>query len=607
MLFMLASLVMAEPDSGTCLSVQYKSREEKEAEIAEAEKEFAESAPKNARVLVMKWPKTTTDYTDANLKLNVQSAINRADITLLPVVDLYQGGRVVPNTQKKPKDQKGRVPNSAINDVLFHVQESSRIYYDDISPDDWKLKAQELEEASHAIWFVDRPELRDPLVQMYSEIGRAANNVDPGELTAPFFQSVGGQQVNYYWFLAAQFVSKEQGLLSSIPNDESRDEIENYANDIRNGRYPTMKLDFQMEDVFKKNEFDEEFQVLINGLPTEIDQYGQIEILLGITDIFVQHKEGGYGLADRYEARTDDRAYNVLDDARKSLTTSLVRQLFEFENECKPKVSPDIITHLATYSLLHPQVRGEVYIAVPKNGNPHQMWIWRYDPDSYSLSRVANGSDDFPINFVGTVNVGGMFSGVNLELTPPTSGDVADAADLSAIPATVPVGLELRLHYTRFMLNFGVEFAYSANGEWEELYPSNEDKTQPLGCENATGECPVDDMKTHTVAFNQTNFIGLGYLFGRDAATGLGPRAGIRAGWSSLPNAVTTTAHFGWTLPAPKMERINKRIQLIVDADFRIGATIGRSPSLLLVEDDEGNVPRAALTFGFTAGAGSTF
>ena len=102
---MLASLVMAEPDSGTCLSVQYKSRE-KEAEIAEAEEKFAESAPKNARVLVMKWPKTTTDHTDPNLKLNVQSAINRADVTLLPVVDLYQGGRVVPNTQRKPRAKR---------------------------------------------------------------------------------------------------------------------------------------------------------------------------------------------------------------------------------------------------------------------------------------------------------------------------------------------------------------------------------------------------------------------------------------------------------------------------------------------------------------------
>ena len=40
-----------------------------------------------------------------------------------------------------------------------------------------------------------------------------------------------------------------------------------------------------------------------------------------------------------------------------------------------------------------------------------------------------------------------------------------------------------------------------------------EDKSQPLGCENAIGECPVNDMKTHTVGFNQTNFIGLGYLW----------------------------------------------------------------------------------------------
>ena len=602
MLFFLASLVMAEPETSTCLSVQSKTREEKEAEIKEAEKASSESAPKNARVLVMKWPKTTTDYTNANLKINVQGAINRADVTLLPIVDMFQGGRVVPNTTKQPEAQQGRVPASAIKDVLFHVQEASRIGYEDISPDDWKIKAQELEQAAQAIWFIDRAELRDPLVQLYSEIGRAANNVNAGQLTAPFFQSVGNQQVNYYWYLAAQFVVKEEALLSNIPNDESRENIQDYASDIRNGRYPTMKLDFQIEDVFKKEKFDEEFEVLLNGIPAEIDQYGQIEILLGITDIFVRHKDGGFGLADRYEARTDDRAYNVLDDARKSLTTSLIRQLFQFENECKPKVTSDIITHLATYTLLHPQVRGEVYIAVPKNGNPHQMWIWRYDPETFSLSRVANGSDDFPFNLVGLVNVGAMFSGVNFALKPPTL--TGPPVDFNAIPATVPASLELRIHYARFMVNLGVEFAYNASGKWEEIYPSNIDKSKSLGCETDGESCLP---QTHTTTYNQTNFLGVGYLFGKDAATGLGPRAAIRAGWSELPHAVTTTAHFGWTLPAPKMKRINKRIRLIVDADFRLGATIGLEPSLLLVEDEKGKVPGAALIFGLTAGAGSTF
>ena len=108
MLYFFTALAMAQPENSTCtdssdsLTVYYKTIEEREAEIAAAEKEAAELAPKNARVLVMKWPKTSTSHTDGNLKLNIQSAINRADVTLLPVVDLYQGGRAVPMKSKDP-------------------------------------------------------------------------------------------------------------------------------------------------------------------------------------------------------------------------------------------------------------------------------------------------------------------------------------------------------------------------------------------------------------------------------------------------------------------------------------------------------------------------
>ena len=591
--YMLSMLAFANP-SGDCLNVRNKSREERAAEIEAAEKEFAAKAPKEARVLVLKWPKTTTSYTDPALQLTVQSAINRTDVKLLPVMDLYQGGRFVPHIAAKPEEQKGRVPDTAIDSVLFHVQDAARIRYEDISPDDWKIKAEQLHKVADLIWFVDRIELRKPLVMLYSEIGRAADNVEGGQLTAPFFQSVGGRQVNYYWYLAAQFVAQDDGLLDDIPDDISRESIQGYANDIRS--FSTMKLDFQVEEVFKKEDFDKEYEVLLNGMPVDVNEQGQVEILLGITDIFVRHREGGYGLADRYEARTDDRAYSVLDDARKSLTTDLIDQLFKYENECKPQIKDDVLSHFATYSLLHPSVAGETYIAVPKNGNPHQVWIWRYDPKTHSLSRVANGSTDFPINFVASLNVGAVYSGVSAQFSPPTSGDVQDAINLDAIPASVPVGFELRLHYTRFMANFGVEFSYNAAGSgWTEIYPSPEDKSNALTMVGG-------EKVTHSVDFNRTTFLGLGYLFGRDAITGLGPRAGLRVGWSDLPNAVATTGHFGWAIPAPKIERFNKRTQLIVDADFRAGFTFGLEPSLLI---DEETSP--SFTFGLTVGAGSTF
>ena len=117
--YMLSMLALANP-LGDCLNTRNKTREERAAEIEAAEQEFASKAPKEARVLVLKWPKTTTSYTDPALQLNVQSAINRTDVKLLPVMDLYQGGRFVPHTATKPNVQQGRVPDSAISDVLFH-------------------------------------------------------------------------------------------------------------------------------------------------------------------------------------------------------------------------------------------------------------------------------------------------------------------------------------------------------------------------------------------------------------------------------------------------------------------------------------------------------
>ena len=151
------NMALAEPLPQESATLFAKTQEEKDEEIAAAEAEFAAKTAKKARVIVLKWPKTTTNRTDANLKLNVQSAINRTDVEFLPAVDLYQQGRVIRDTTSSK--QVGRVPSSAISTALLVAQENASVSYDDLTSDEWKLKARDLRKALDSIWFVDRKEL----------------------------------------------------------------------------------------------------------------------------------------------------------------------------------------------------------------------------------------------------------------------------------------------------------------------------------------------------------------------------------------------------------------------------------------------------------------
>ena len=113
------------------------------------------------------------------------------------------------------------------------------------------------------IWFVDRPELREPLFLLYTQIGRAAEYTDNG--TAPLFEYVGGRNVNYYYYLAATMVYDQPELLQQVTDPDSRGGIEYYVGLLQRGVFPSMKIDFQMEDKFDLQSFNKEYEVLING------------------------------------------------------------------------------------------------------------------------------------------------------------------------------------------------------------------------------------------------------------------------------------------------------------------------------------------------------
>ena len=633
MLLMWAPVARAEtPGEGGDRAYKKQSKEEQEAEISEAEKEAERKRKeKLARIIVLKWPGTEADYEDETIQRNVRSRIARPDAMFFPDVDLYQSGRKVKDRTVIAANQPARVPDSVGPEIMRVVEEVAAIPYERISLEEWGLRAQELREMVEKIWFVDRVELREPMFLLYAQIGRAAYNYDQG--IPPFFDSIGGFNVNYYWYLAATLAYQEPGLMSKLTDQELASSVGYYLQQLQSGTFPTIKVDFEQENQFEED-FFEKYEILLNGLPVELDENAQFDVFLGRTDIYLRRLDSGHGLSERLEvAKLEDRIYFVRDVARKRMGVDFIEQLFLYKNECVPDVDGDILDYLAIYAKLHD--KAEIYIAVPENGNPNRVYIWRYDKRSAQLSLVGGGGDNFPVRFAFLFSSGVLYNGATVAFTEPSGEDVANQTpqnpltpdvDVDLTPAFIPLNLQLRGHYNRLMLNVGAEFGYAVTdaddvGSNEtgkalsERYPVRPLKDHP---DATVVECNNQGVCTEVFNnrdFNRHLYLGAGVLLGRDAGIGFGPRLAAQFGWTNLPHAFQTTAHFGWAIQPPIPPAAGERVRPLIDIDLRGGAAITRPDSLHrdLVEASKQDNNRnndesiAMPVFGLTAGIGLTF
>ena len=602
-----------------------KTRAEKEAEIAAAEAEEEASKENYARVIVLRWPGVSTDHTDLNLQRNVRSAIGKSDALFLPAIDLYQDGREVKDTTLAPEMQPSKVSEDDVDIVLQTITKAKRLQYEDVDINEWQGLGLKYRKNAENIWFVDRPELREPLFKLYAEIGRTAAYMDTN--SAPLFEYVGGRNVNYYWYLAATMAYYEPELLQQVDDLDTQGNIEYYVDLLQKGVFPSMKVDFQTQDQFDLESFTKEYEVLINGLPVEVDDNGELDVFLGRSDISLNRKDEGVGLSERYETiKTEDKAYRVLENARKRMELDFVAQLFLRESECTPQVDSDILTYLSIYAKMHPEVDTEIYISVPKAGNPNKVWVWRFDPTSTTLSKVKDGIEEFPVHFVATMGTGMLYNGFNLAFNTPDPDDIVNgsdpmnAVDLDGIPANMPFAFDLRAHYTKFMLQIGVEYGLNVSGEeWIEYYqtPGNEDPNVATvrvedGClgvddRQRIGDpkgCRIEEEVYRTARFSKHRYVGAAYLFGRDSAYGYGLRTGLRYGRLNMPNSNIVTANVGYSYLVDIYE-LGERVRPVVDADIRLGTVWVDHRSLIY---DTTEVPSSvAPIFGFTLSAGTTF
>jgi hypothetical protein len=627
-----------------------KGKKKSKEEMSEEDKKAAEEEEKKrqeklSRVVVLKWEGTSAGYSNDAVVRVVRSAISRPDAMFFPEVDLYQSGRKVRDRTVIPVQQPARVPDVNIPAVIQTANQTLGIRYDQLSQTDWRLRAEKLKALAEQIWFVDRPELREPLFMLYIAIGYSADCSN--QPSPPFYDHFNGIPLNYYYYLAALLAYQEPALLSKIPTSDMAGSIQYYLQQLQQGAYPSFKLDFELEDHFESKVFSQIYEVLLNGLPITIDDNGQIDGYLGRTDIYLKRLDSGHGMSERLETtKFDENVYFVRETARKKMGVDFIQQLFLHKNECIAEVDGDILAYLAIYQKLHP--KAEIYIAVPEKGNPNKIYVWRYVRDAGHLRLVYAGGDGFPVRFALVLSSGAMFNG------GATSYDT-DASDEDDVPGTmspdavtgrfdgafanafVPFNLELRAHYNRLMISFGWELGLNTRdgNDWIDRYflPKHQSDFYPTAvyCKRTSNSPPGpikaaegcnDSELYHITHWNRNIYLGLGGVFGRDAGIGFGPRLQWRNGYTNLPHAWQSTLHFGWAV-MPPIGEFNKRFRPVIDADFRGGFSLAAMNSVQRnlargdtdldgnvsdqEEKDKGGESVVMPVFGMTVGIGFTF
>ncbi|MDP2308714.1 MAG: hypothetical protein Q8P18_22020 [Pseudomonadota bacterium] len=614
-----------------------KSKEEKEEEMSASEKE-AERKRKDklARVIVLKWPDNkSVDYSDTTIQRNVKSRIARPDAQFFPEVDLYQNGRKVRDRTVVPAMQPSAVPDQNLQRVRQAVDEVSSVPWNAIQPDEWGLKANELRSMVELIWFVDKVEQREPLFLLYTQIGRSAENQNQN--VPPFYEQIGAQAVNYYFYLAATMAFQDPALMSKLTDQELNGAIGFILQQLQQGAYPNLKIDFEQEgEDFNAEKFAESYEIYLNGIKTDPSDDGQMDIFLGRTDIYLKRMDSGHGLSERLEvSKLEDKIYFVRDTARKKMGVDFIEQLFLHPNECSPALDGDILNYLAIYAKIHE--KSEIYIAVPQYGNPNRVWVWRYDRPSANLQLVGGGADGFPVRFAVVAMGGVMYNDAvpafNSDLGSEALADqtsepgglpgVEDVGEIELKPAYIPVNFEIRGHYNRLMVALGAEFGFNANPDssWAERYflPGNEDaEVSQLKGEDTSVDTDLDgeisDEERRTTytgnkvllnenSINRNIYLGTSVVLGRDAGIGFGPRLGVRIGWTNIPYALQTTAHVGLALAPPGVKALGDRVRPFVDIDGRIGLAWPFASSIAHYTDPITVAP----VFGLTAGVGTTF
>jgi hypothetical protein len=337
-------------------------------------------AEEPARVVVLQWPETATDYQTGSLRKKLEGRVGKG-AAFAPELDLYQPGRTEPDASAWASLSALRAsPSSEIlSEVVAQVEQTMAMTFDSLTEQEWVQRAADLRFLAGGLWFVDRLELREPIFLLYVSIGKAAENANQG--TPPYYEVVSGKAVNYYWYLAATLAHQDPSLLSKITDLAVYQTVVDLEKRLDSREFQPLTLSFALGSEFDARAFATEYTLYLNGFEVNLtNAEGLLEVPLGVSDVFLQRRDGGYGPSIRIERQTAEKGFEFpMQTARKRMGLDLIEQLMENPSKCIPDLAGDLAQYLAVYAKLHPEA--EIYVSVPQFGSTSnkKLWLWHWD------------------------------------------------------------------------------------------------------------------------------------------------------------------------------------------------------------------------------------
>jgi hypothetical protein len=617
-----------------------------ESELTEDEAEIqrrlaaleAKQRARKARVLVLPWPDSSTTFRNQILQANVRNRIGRAGAKFYPSLDMYQEGRRLRMQNGRavpPLDQPGYVPDERLAEIRKQVTALSKSVrgFDDTAT------AARLLRLVNEVWFVDGPETREVLFDIYLAIGRAVFN--PANQTPPYFRMVGGDFANYYLYLAAAMVWEERQLglavlESRLPNNDVGAQVLEYVARIEDGIHPPIPVSFTDGGLFNARKFTRDYKVLINGLEHFVDDTGIVMVPRGRIDISLERSDG-FSMSESVEVvRLDEKIYFAIEVAKQKMGYDLLNRLMEYPEECVPALPDATRATLATFQALHP--RDEIYLVIPKLGSVYDVYIWRWEPETGQLRLWLDVNRGFPVRFALLAGGGVIFNGATINqsaldsLTDLNPSEVQQGINpqldtaqglIQLQAASIPIDFQFRGHFNRLMFGMGVQFGKNItpdqNGNWVEKYQVGDDNyvvdvppAEDTGGDLVDPDPPQFRQQFNRKEWNRLVYAQLGVFLLKNAGFGLGPRGFLRFGWTNLPHAWDLSAHIGFTEdPSFGKKEIKGRVVPLIDLDVFAGVILPFGQTLLERQVPNSDPPEFRPTplpnLGFTLNTGFTF
>jgi hypothetical protein len=319
---------------------------------------FPALAGGQARVVVVQWPNSGTDFASERLQKQVRTELaGVGEVSFVPDWVTFQAGRTAAATRDEVLAALDGLDLAAERDTAA-----------------WVALRDELHALAGA-FLVEGPEDREPMFRLHVAAGEAA--VRAGELTAPWFRDEPAGPRNLHWTFAARFAADDPTLLDGTDGPLA----EALAEPPRTGT-----LSFERSGVtFDAAAFAADNRVLVDGRELVVTgPDGALEVWQGPLSVTIR-REDGPALAVHLpwpEAETD-LAYFPLEHAALEMKIGLLEDLMSHPNEIVPDIAEARLAHLATYAALYPDEA--LYVAAPVSHRSTRTRLWHLEDGALRL------------------------------------------------------------------------------------------------------------------------------------------------------------------------------------------------------------------------------